>query len=215
MNLDQARFFMVEQQIRPWDVLDPIILDLLMNTPRHEFVSESQIPLAYSDIELPIGHDETMMSPKVEGRLLQALDIEPQDRILEIGTGSGYMTALLASLGESVTTVELHSDLQATAKSRLEKFGNIEFHIGDGSQNWDDEQQYDVILLTGSVSSIPEAYKQKLTQGGRMAAICGQSPAMTAQVITRIADHEWATETLFETELKALTHAESKEIFEF
>jgi len=215
MNLDQARFFMVEQQIRPWDVLDPKILDLLMDTPRHLFVEPGNEELAYSDIEIPIGHDETMMFPKVEGRLLQALDIDENDSILEIGTGSGYLTALMASLGKTVTSIELHADLQDIAKTRLSKFKNIDFQIGDASQDWNDNKQYDVIVLTGSVTEIPQSYKDKLTLGGRVFAVCGYSPAMSAQVMTRISNQEWETESLFETDLKALTQPNSNEKFVF
>ncbi len=213
MNLDQARFFMVEQQIRPWDVLDPKILDLLMDTPRHLFVAESQTELAYTDIELPIGHGEVMMAPKVEGKLLQALDIDEEDEVLEIGTGSGYMTALLASLGNKVTSVEIHADLQETAKTRLAQFDNIDFQQGDASQGWDDGKQYDVIILTGSVATVPEAYKKQLTLGGRLAVVSGTAPAMTAQIITRISEQEWETETLFETELTPLTSTQKSKNF--
>jgi protein-L-isoaspartate(D-aspartate) O-methyltransferase len=207
MNFDQARFFMVEQQIRPWDILDQKVLDLFQAIPRHEFVSEQQQALAYSDIELPIGHGETMMAPKIEAKLLQAIDIDDSDSVLEIGTGSGYLTALMASLAKSVTTVEIHADLQATAKKRLSAFDNIDYQIGDGSQNWNDGKTYDVIVLTGSVPSIPQAYKEKLNLGGRLAVICGHSPAMSASVITRISEGEWETESLFETDLKALAHS--------
>ena len=215
MNLDQARFFMVEQQIRPWDVLDPKILDQFIDIPRHEFVAESQQALAYADIELPIGHDETMMAPKIEARLLQAVDIDEHDTVLEVGTGSGFLTAIMANQAESVTTVEIHADLQEQAEARLKDFGNIEFHVGDASHNWNDSRQYDVIVLTGSVAEMPEAYKTKLNLGGRLALIVGQSPAMTAQVLTRISESEWETETLFETDLKPLTNAEAKPTFRF
>lgn len=213
MNFDQARFFMVEQQIRPWDVLDPRILDLLMDTPRHEFVAESQQELAYTDIELPIGHDETMMAPKYEGKLLQALDIDDEETILEIGTGSGYLTALLAKLGKSVTTVELHADLQETAKNRLSGFENIDFQLGDASQSWDDDKQYDVIVLTGSIATIPDSYKNQLTLGGRLFVVTGESPAMTALLITRISEQEWETEALFETDIKSLTNSKPGKTF--
>lgn len=213
MNFDQARFFMVEQQIRPWDVLDQKVLDLFLEVPRHQFVEESKQSLAYSDIELPIGHDEVMMAPKVEAKLLQALDIDETDSVLEIGTGSGFMTALIASLGESVTTVEIHEDLQQVAKERLKDYNNIEFQIGDASQDWDDGKQYDVIILTGSVATIPTAYKEKLKLGGRLAVISGNSPAMTAQTLTRISEVEWETESLFETDLKPLVNAEAPEVF--
>lgn len=215
MNLDQARFFMVEQQIRPWDVLDPKILDLLMDTPRHLFVKEGNENLAYGDIELPIGHDQAMMFPRVEGRMLQAVDIDSSDKVLEVGTGSGYLTALIAKQAESVTTVELHQDIQETAKTRLTEFSNIQFQTGDASSDWNDGQQYDVIILTGSVTEIPQAYKEKLTLGGRLAVVAGNAPAMTAQVLTRVSDQEWEVETLFETDLAPLTNGSSSDSFEF
>jgi len=215
MNLDQARYFMVEQQIRPWDVLDPKILDQFLEIPRHEFVAESQQSLAYVDIELPIGHGEAMMAPKIEARLLQALDIDESETVLEVGTGSGFLTAIIANQAESVTTVEIHADLQEQAKTRLTHFGNIEFHVGDASHDWNDTRQYDVIVLTGSVSEMPKTYKNKLQLGGRLVFILGQSPAMTAQVLTRISESEWESETLFETDLKPLTNAEVKPTFRF
>lgn len=213
MNLDQARFFMVEQQIRPWDVLDPKILDLMMDIPRHLFVEESNTEIAYTDIELPIGHDETMMAPKIEGRLLQALDIDEDDSVLEIGTGSGYLTALMANLGKQVTTVELHDDIQQVAKARLTSIENIDFQNGDASQGWNDGNKYDAIVLTGSVAEVPASYKEQLNLGGRLAVIEGQSPAMTAKVITRISDQEWETETLFETDLAPLKNTTSASTF--
>lgn len=215
MNLDQARFFMVEQQIRPWDVLDPKILDLFMDVPRHLFVEAGNEGLAYSDIELPIGHDQTMMFPRVEARLLQALDIDSEDSVLEIGTGSGFLTALIATLAKNVTSVELYEDIQSTAKTRLANFDNISFETGDGSSDWKDGQEYDVIVLTGSVAEIPQAYKEKLKLGGRLGVIAGHSPAMTAQVLTRISNQEWEVETLFETDLVPLINAGETASFKF
>ncbi|WP_178863058.1 protein-L-isoaspartate O-methyltransferase family protein [Thiomicrorhabdus cannonii] len=214
MNFDQARFFMVEQQIRPWDILDQKVLDLFLEIPRHEFVEEAYQALAYSDIELPIGENEAMMAPKIEARLLQALDIDETDSVLEIGTGSGFLTAIMASLGQTVTTVELHPGLQEKAKARLQKYENIDFQIGDASQDWNDGKQYDVIVLTGAVAEVPQAYKEKLNLGGRLAVISGKAPAMTAQVLTRISASEWEVESLFETELKYLDHAEAKPAFQ-
>lgn len=215
MNLEQARFNMVEQQIRPWDVLDPKVLDLFMAIPRHEFVSESQQALAYSDLELPIGEAQTMLPPRIEGRMLQAVDIEKDETVLEIGTGSGYMTALMASAAQSVTTVEIFPSLQATAKSRLAHFNNIDFVIGDASQNWDDGKSYDVIVLTGAVAELPDAYKNKLNLGGRLVVTVGKAPNMTCQVLTRVSHTEWETETLFETVIPSLINAEAKETFSF
>ena len=209
MNLDQARFFMVEQQIRPWDVLDPKILDLLMDIPRHLFVDAGNEELAYSDIELPIGHNQSMMHPKVEARLLQALDIDQNDAVLEVGTGSGYLTALMANLGKKVTTIELHEDIQKIAKTRLASYKNIEFITGDAANGWNDGNEYDAIILTGSVETVPQSFKEQLTLGGRLALVTGQAPAMTAQVITRISNQEWETETLFETDLAPLINANS------
>jgi protein-L-isoaspartate(D-aspartate) O-methyltransferase len=215
MNLDQARFFMVEQQIRPWDVLDPKILDLFMDVPRHLFVEAGNEGLAYSDIELPIGQDQTMMFPRVEARLLQALDIDSKDNVLEIGTGSGFLTALIANLAQNVTSVELHEEIQETAKTRLANFDNINFETDDASSDWKDGQEYDVIVLTGSVAEIPQTYKEKLKLGGRLGVIAGHSPAMVAQVLTRISNQEWEVETLFETDLAPLTNAGKKAAFTF
>ena len=215
MNLDQARFFMVEQQIRPWDVLDPQVLDLLEQLPRHEFVAPDQQNLAYSDIELPIGENQHMLSPKVEARILQALDVFPEDQVLEVGTGSGYMTALLASLANKVTSVEIFESLQQTAKTRLKNFDNIDFVQGDASQDWSDQHDYDVIALTGSCGELPKAYKNKLKLGGRLFAFVGKSPAMQALLITRISEQEWVEESLFETDVTPLIHAEAKPNFQF
>jgi len=215
MNLDQARFFMVEQQIRPWDVLDPKILDLFMDIPRHLFVEAGNEELAYSDIELPITQNQSMMHPKVEGRLLQALDIDENDTVLEVGTGSGYLTALMANLGKTVTTIELHEDILKIAKTRLESYKNIEFVTGDAANSWNDGKEYDAIILTGSVATVPQSFKQQLTLGGRLALVTGQAPAMTAQVITRISNQEWETETLFETDLAPLENAPTTERFIF
>ncbi|VAW47326.1 Protein-L-isoaspartate O-methyltransferase [hydrothermal vent metagenome] len=218
MDLDQARFFMVEQQIRPWDVLDPKVLDLLLETPRHLFVEKEHETLAYSDIELPIGQGQAMMFPRVEGRLLQAVDIDDSEKVLEVGTGSGYLTALIAKQALSVDTIELHPSIQERAKTRLKAFDNIKFHTGDAIHNWNDGQEYDVIILTGSVPEVSQTYKEKLTLGGRLCVVAGDSPAMTAQVVTRISPEEWEVETLFETDLAVLNSTSqhnNKTIFTF
>ncbi|MDY0135551.1 MAG: protein-L-isoaspartate O-methyltransferase [Thiomicrospira sp.] len=215
MNLEQARFFMVEQQIRPWDVLDPQVLELFYQVPRHEFVAESQQALAYSDIELPIGEGQHMLAPKIEGRILQAIDISTDDKVLEIGTGSGYLTALMAKLAKQVVTIELFESLQKQAKARLNAFDNIQFHLGDASQNWNDLQRYDVIVFGGACAEVTAAYKQKLQLGGRLFAIVGQSPAMEAILITRIGEDEWLSESLFETDTTALINHQSQPSFRF
>jgi len=214
MNLDQARFFMVEQQIRPWDILDPKILDLYMETPRHEFVPEEQASLAYMDIELPIAHNQTMLRPNVEARMLQAADIQGDETVLEIGTGTGFMTALISKLAKQVTTVEIHKDLQAEAKSNLNGYDNITFELGDASQGWEtDDTLYDNILLTGSLPKILENYKQKLTLGGRLVGVFGEGSVMEAQLITRTSDAEWEIESLFETVLAPLENVDIKPHF--
>lgn len=214
MTFEQARFNMVEQQIRPWDVLDAKVLDLFMSTPRHEFVTEAQQQLAYTDTALPIGEGQSMLPPTVEARMLQALDIAEDETVLEIGTGSGYNTALLAKSANQVTTVEYFPSILETAKKRLQTYDNIQFCEGDGSQDWSDGKQYDVIYLSGAVTEVSSQYLQKLTLGGRIAAFVGTCPAMTAQIITRVGENEWETETLFETVIPSLIHAEPKATFQ-
>ncbi|WP_130537006.1 protein-L-isoaspartate O-methyltransferase family protein [Thiomicrorhabdus indica] len=215
MNLEQARYFMVEQQIRPWDVLDPKILDILMKTPRHNFVDKEYTSLAYSDIELPISDSNKMLAPKVAAKMLQALAIQDNEKTLEIGTGSGYVTALIAQLAKEVTTVEIAPEIQQQAIQRLTDYNNINFKTGDASQGWDDNQYYDAILLTGSIQDVPETYKEKLSLGGRLAVVTGDAPAMTAKLITRVSDTEWSEETLFETVLERLVNANENSSFEF
>lgn len=215
MNLEQARFFMVEQQIRTWDVLDPKVLELIAEMPRHEYVAEDQQQLAYTDIELPLDEGQLMMAPKIEAKILQAIDLDSDETVLEVGTGSGYMTALLASFAKKVVSVEYFASLQEQAKARLTKFDNIEFSVGDASTDWQDGKQYDVIVLTGSVVEISDAYLNKLNIGGRLFAVVGQGPAKEATLVTRISDDEWIRESLFETELMPLINADFKPKFEF
>lgn len=215
MDFDQARFNMVEQQIRPWDVLDPLVLTLFSEVPRHHFVLPEQAALAYSDYALPIGHQQTMLAPKVEARLLQGLGPCADEHALEIGTGSGFHTALLASACASVTTVEIHQDLQQRAQARLKDFDNITFALGDAHQSWHPEQTYDLILITGAVPSVPDSYLQQLSLGGRLAVISGHRPVMQAQIITRVSDQEWTYEGLFETEIDYLENAHPQPTFQF
>ncbi len=214
MNLDKARFNMVEQQIRPWDVLDPIILDLFMDTPRHLFVTKKQQMLAYSDIELPLDDTQSMLAPKVEARLLQAADIATTENVLEIGTGSGFMTALMSQLAKSVTTVEISETLLAQAKNNLHAFDNINFVLADGASGLDDNQQYDVIIIGGATTNLPEAYKTKLTVGGRIIATTGYAPTMDSTLFTRVADNEWETEVLFETVMPSLINGKTATPFQ-
>jgi protein-L-isoaspartate(D-aspartate) O-methyltransferase len=217
MDVETARFNMVEQQIRPWDVLDANVLDVCTRVPRELFVPEAYRNLAFSDTSIPIGHAQHMMAPKVEARLLQALDVRSADRVLEIGTGSGYLCALLAALGAHVTSIELFEDLSARAKDNLKRsgVGNVKLHVGDGLEGWRTAEPYDVIAVTGSTPSRRPAIEQQLALGGRMFLVIGVAPVMEATLITRLTKDTWATESLFETELEALVGAETKPEFQF
>lgn len=216
LNLQQARENMVSQQIRTWDVLDPRVLDLLENMPREDFVPEIYRNLAYADIAVPLGFSEVMMTPKVEARMLQALDIQPHESVLEIGTGSGFVTALLAKLARYVYSVELHPGFTKTAAARLADHGlvNISLATGDAARGWSDCGQVDVIAITGSLPVLPEVFQLGLNPGGRLFAIVGDAPAMTAQLITRVSESEFRSENLFETDLPPLRNALQPNRFE-
>ncbi|MFP4154131.1 MAG: protein-L-isoaspartate O-methyltransferase family protein [Halothiobacillaceae bacterium] len=214
---EQARFNMVEQQIRPWEVLDPAVLDVLRQVPREQFVPESQQIRAFSDTALPIGHDEVMMPPVVEGRLLQALNVQGADQVLEIGTGTGYLTACLASLGASVHSVDRHADFTEQAQRRLGDLDirNVRLETADVFADWSPGNRFEVIALTGAVATHPERFTRHLTVGGRLFAIVGKPPVMQAMLITRDDEEHFTTETLFETCLPWLRGAEPKPTFDF
>jgi protein-L-isoaspartate(D-aspartate) O-methyltransferase len=181
MDIDQARFNMIEQQIRPWDVLDMQVLNVIQSVPRENFVSESQKNLAFADMEIPIGHGQVMMSPKVEARMLQSLKILPDNNILEIGTGSGFITACLAKMGKHVTTCEYFDELSDAAKMRLQpEASNIEFLTGDIFELADCLGSYDVIAVTGSVPEHIDGISRLLEKNGRLFCIIGQPPVITA-----------------------------------
>ncbi len=209
VNLEQARFNMIEQQIRPWEVLDQAVLDLLMRVPREDFVPPRYRNLAFADMNISIGHDQVMMAPKVEARLLQALDVQPDDTVLEVGTGSGYLTALLAHLGHHVYSVEIFEDLSASAGERLaaHDLDNVTLETGDAARGWSRHAPYDVIVPSGSVPVLEEVWKQDLAPDGRLFAIVGEPPVMNARLVTRVAEDEWASEDLFETLLPPLVNA--------
>jgi protein-L-isoaspartate(D-aspartate) O-methyltransferase len=217
MNLEQARFNMIEQQIRPWDVLDPIVLDLLGQVPREDFVPSQYAGLAFADLEIPIGHSQSMLSPKLEARILQSLDLKKSDSVLEIGTGSGYMTALLAKLTKHVSSVDIDASFTAAALHKLQQHGifNVTLESGDAARGWSAETAYDVIVLTGSVPVLPDSLKQSLSIGGRMFAVVGEAPAMSAMLTRRVAEDIWRTDTLFETCIPALQNAPQPERFTF
>jgi len=212
-DVEQARFIMVEQQIRTWEVLDPRVLAALLEARRERYVPIDRRPLAFSDLELPLiinGVDtrETMLAPKIEARLAQELLLTPTDCVLEIGTGSGYQAALISKLAQQVTTVEIDSRLAAFAQQNLQQdhIANVKVEIGDGRSGWG-STEYDAIVVTGSVPVIPDALKYQLRVGGRMVIVVGQAPVMTACRITRTTAATFETTTLFETVIKPLRGA--------
>ncbi|HEX6829825.1 MAG TPA: protein-L-isoaspartate O-methyltransferase [Burkholderiales bacterium] len=217
MNVEQARFNMVEQQIRPWDVLDQGVLDLLFELPREHFVPEQHRALAFADLELPLGHGELMLTPKLEARLLQELAIRPTDRILEVGTGSGYLTALLARRGGHVVSVEIVPELKAYAETNLKQHHilNVSLELGDASRGWPQHGPYDAIVLTGSTPVLPDAFQASLAPGGRLVAVVGDPPVMTARLVTRVSETSFSSVGLFETCIPALRNAAQPERFVF
>lgn len=215
MNLDQARYNMIEQQIRPWEVLDQRVLDLLSTVPREDFVPEAYRNLAFADMNIPLGEGQVMMSPKVEARILQALNVQDDETVLEVGTGSGYFTALLATLAKQVYSVDIDPDMTRQAGEKLAAHGltNITLETADAARGWDNHAPYDIIVVTGSLPLLPDTFKQALKVDGRLLAVVGDSPAMGVLLITRVGDTEWAQETLFETDLPALINAPQPERF--
>ncbi len=217
MNIEQARFNMIEQQIRTWDVLDDQVLNILSSTPREDFVPEQYRALAFSDISVPLAHQQAMMPPKLEGKLLQSLTIAPTDRILEIGTGSGYLTACLARLGGNVHSVDLYDDFLQRAGARLEQHSirNVTLEQGDAAAGWKSDSGFDVIAVTGSLPVLHRGFHRVLNTGGRLFVIVGQPPVMQALLITRVGEQEWNQESLFETSIPALVNAPEPEKFHF
>ena len=208
MNLDQARFAMIEQQIRPWDVLDPRVLEALTAVHREDFVAPAHRQLAFADLPLPLAHGQFMMKPVLEGRLLQGLNLEASDEVLEIGTGSGFVTACLARLARAVLSIDVHGDFIDGARLRLEDAGisNVRLEIAD-AMRWQPGRQFDAIAVTAAVAQIPEVFTDWLKPGGRLFVIRGYSPAQEAVRVTRRAD-SLHLESLFETDIPYLLGAE-------
>ena len=217
MDVEAARFNMIEQQIRPWGVVDSWVLDLLKKVPREAFVRPEQKGLAFADLSLPIGLNETMWQPKIEARILQALAPSRSDRVLEIGTGSGYLTALLASCSAHVTSIDIHGHLVELAKKRRisNEINNITLLEGDGAAGWFSEELWDVVVLTGSVPSLPSAYRDILAPKGRLVAIVGQEPIMEATLLMSQKGDDWVTASLFDTLVRPLLNVESPDGFIF
>lgn len=208
LNVERARFNMIEQQVRPWDVLDARVLAVLGEVRREDYVSAEHRQLAFADLELPLAHGEHMMKPVVEGRVLQAVEVLPGNSILEIGTGSGFLTACLARLGGEVLSIEQHADLAATARERLQRCGvtNAKVEVAEAVQAFQPGREFDVVVLTGAVAILPDRFRSWLKPGGRLFAVVGESPAQQAIVFTR--DGTTLRETsLFETDLAYLTNA--------
>ena len=217
MNFEQARFNMVEQQIRPWDVLDQDVLDLLYVVPREEFVPPAHRALAFTDMEIPIGEGERMWAPRVEARVLQELALRKVDRVLEVGTGSGYLTALLAHRTAHVHSVEMKPGLAAFGKGNLERHGvdNVTLELGDAARGWPQHAPYDVVVLTGSTPVLPQSWLEQLAPGGRLFAVVGDAPVMKAKIVHCAAPGAYRTVELFETVLPPLTNAQQPPRFSF
>jgi protein-L-isoaspartate(D-aspartate) O-methyltransferase len=217
MNIEQARFNMIEQQIRPWEVLDQQVLDLLFVVKREDFVPAAYRNLAFADMEIPIGSGQVMLAPRVEARLMQELAIKNTDKVLEIGTGSGYMAALLAARADHVVTVESRPEIAEFARQNLERAGvaNVTVEIGDGANGWAQRGPYDVIVVSGALPFLPDALLKQLRLGGRLAAIVGEAPVMEAQLATCSAEGVYNTVNLFETVVPTLDGANAKPGFSF
>jgi protein-L-isoaspartate(D-aspartate) O-methyltransferase len=217
MDFERARFNMVEQQIRPWDVLDPQVLELLLRVHREDFVPEAHRMLAFADLEIPLGKGEKMLQPKLEARMLQEIALKPDETVLEVGTGSGYMTALLASLSRHVYSVEIIPEFAAVAEKKLRAHAlhNATLEVGDAARGWERHAPYDAIVLTGSVPILPPAFQASLKPGGRLIAVVGEPPVMEAKLITCVAASTCRSESLFETCIPPLRNVRQPERFVF
>ena len=217
MNIEQARFNMIEQQIRPWDVLDPQVLDLLFVVKREDFTPPAYRNLAFADMEIPLGDGQMMLAPKIEAKMLQELGLKKTDKVLEIGTGSGYMAALLAARAEHVVTVENRPALVAVAKQNFERAGitNVTIELGDGGKGWSQRGPFDAIVVSGSIPAVPDALLKQLRVGGRLAVVVGEAPVMEAQLITCTGEGIYNTVNLFETVIPPLDGSETKSSFTF
>ena len=217
MNFDQARQNMVENQVRPWEVLDGRVLDVLRHVRREDFVLPAHRQLAFADLCLPLGHGEVMMKPIMEGRALQALELKPEDNVLEIGTGSGFLTACLANLAAHVTSVDVHEDFTAAAGQRLQVAGitNVQLVTGEAVNGWQPQGTFDAVVVTGAVYRIPDRFLTWLKPGGRLLVIRGESPVQQVVVLTHEGNGRYREESLFETDLPYLAHAEPPRRFVF
>ena len=214
---ETARFNMIEQQIRTWDVLDPTVLQLLNEVPREAFVPVAYQGLAFADLEIPIGDGHVMLSPKLEARMLQALSVKKSDRVLHVGTGTGYLTALLAKLAKEVISVDIEPSLSALAATHLQQqqIHNVTLQVGDASQGWSQHAPYDVIVFGASSPVEPNQVRQQLALGGRMLIVLGSAPVMRATLIQRVSEQGFREDILFETCIAALVNAPQAQSFQF
>ena len=217
MNFEQARFNMIEQQIRTWEVLDPAVLELLFQVKREDFVPPAEREIAFADLEVPLGLGESMMQPKVEARIVQELAIQPHENVYEVGTGSGYLTALMASRARHVTSAEIHPELHARAAENLRRtsLANVSLLQGDSARAPLAESAFDVIVLTGSTPILPQALLDRLTPGGRLFAVMGDPPVMKAIIVRQPVAGAFQHVELFETMLKPLVNAAQPPRFRF
>ena len=216
MDTDFARQQMVEQQVRAWDVLDPHVLQVLMEIPREQFVPTGYESLAFADTEIPIGHGQSMMTPTLEGRVLQALKPAAGESVLEVGTGTGFVTACLAKLAGSVTSIDIYEDFLDTARANIEDsgLGDVELLHMDAMEALP-EGTFDVIAVTGSIETFDPRLVEALVPGGRLFVVVGAGPAMDARLVTRTGDNEWGSESLFETTLAPLVNGVEPPQFSF
>lgn len=217
MNFERARFNMVEQQVRPWEVLDNDVLDLMMTVKREEFVPAAHKALAFSETEIPIGCGQVMLKPVIEGKLLQALQVKRSDQVLEVGAGSGFFAALLAARAEWVRSIEIEPQLAALAHDNLVRNGvqNVIVEEGDGAQGWASRAPYDLIVLSGGVPVLAHSLLEQLKVGGRLFAFVGEAPLMSARLISCVAEGQFRTEELFETLVPQLRNAPARDHFTF
>ena len=217
MDTTRARSNAIDQQIRPWGGLNYIANNALRDTPREKFVPEKYKNLAFADTEIPLSDKAKMFSPKIEGRLLDALDIQKNETVLEIGTGSGYLTAVISKLCKSITSIEIDEELSTSAKARLDALdiNNAELELGDASKGWASNDFFDVVVVGSSVPKITGRYFHLLNVGGRIFVVEGKGNAMHAKLITRISEHKWETQSLFETHLDTMQGIEATEGFKF
>ena len=217
MNIEQARFNMIEQQIRPWDVMDADVLHLLSVVKREDFVPLAYRALAFADMEIPLGQGQFMLAPKVEARLLQDAAVQKHEKVLEIGTGSGFMASLLAHRAQRVISLEIDPELAQLARANLQKAGihNAEVRQADGSQGAPQDAPFDVIVLSGSVAEVPQALLSQLKVGGRLVAVVGEEPVMRATVVTRHGEAAFSTAQAWDTVAPRLLNFPEPSHFKF